>query len=120
MKLYTTLTGRFFALPDDLPLPDGPSPVRRLLGPPERADLDALAPYEVSPPEARDLAHQILADADSPLGQLEASLLTLQERLRSPEGQRALQQIGARLKQIGTDARVRAALRKLDREPSDP
>ena len=111
MKLYTSLdASRFFALPDDCALPPGDSVVRRLMAPPEHADLEALAQWEVSRDEGLELAKTVLDT--SAMGRFEQHLLDLQRDLRKPETQKGLRKVAEGLKRIGEAARERRRARK--------
>lgn len=111
MKLYISLdSSRFFSLPDDQDLPPGETVVRRLMHPPEKSDLDALAQWEIPREEGLALA-KTLVDT-TPMGRFEEHVLELQEALQKPETQAGLRKVGEGLKKLGQDARRRREARE--------
>jgi len=118
MKLYLSLdSSRCFALPDDQELPAGETVVRRLMHPPEKSDLDALAQWEIPREEGLELAKKQLKE--TPMGRFEEQVLELQAAMRNPETQEGLRKVAEGLKKLGQDARKRREARKARREADE-
>ena len=88
--------------------------VRRLMCPPERSDLDALAEWEISREEGLKLAKERVDT--TPMGRFEERILELQNSLRNPKTQEELKKVAEGLKRIGQAARARREARRARRD----